>query len=240
MKTSSGPRLGMTQTELVFTVGATLILAGILFPGLSSVREFGRRSSCQSNLKQIGLGFQQYVQDYNQKFPVLTGGKPPISTPTGGVWLLLKPYVKSEQLFQCPSEETPCKGANSNAYTDYQYNLVLGFEQNTGKRRGLPLSILTHPSVTVLANDSSTTYPDAYSAGCPGDTPAWICAPGKAMYNGQFAGSTERHMKTQNFLFTDGHVQAYEALTKTISASVWNYATPGKTSGGDPTYNVAP
>jgi hypothetical protein len=44
------------------------ILAAILFR-LGRARENARRSSCQSNLKQIGLGILQYSQDYDEKMP---------------------------------------------------------------------------------------------------------------------------------------------------------------------------
>jgi type II secretory pathway pseudopilin PulG len=46
------------------------LLAAILFPVFSRIRENARRSSCQSNMKQLGLGIMQYVQDFDERFPV--------------------------------------------------------------------------------------------------------------------------------------------------------------------------
>lgn len=55
-------------------------------------RENTRRSSCQSNLKQIGLGIVQYAQDYDELMP------------PAREWIdRLQPYVKSEAVFNCPS-----------------------------------------------------------------------------------------------------------------------------------------
>ncbi len=57
-----------------------------------SERENARRSSCQSNLKQMMLGILQYSQDYNETFP------------TARKWIdNVMPYVKNEQIFRCPS-----------------------------------------------------------------------------------------------------------------------------------------
>jgi type II secretory pathway pseudopilin PulG len=45
------------------------ILAAILFPVFARARENARRSSCASNLKQIGLALAQYAQDYDERMP---------------------------------------------------------------------------------------------------------------------------------------------------------------------------
>src|SRR5215216_6607048 len=89
---------GFTLVELLVVIAIIAILAAILFPVFSRARENARRSSCQSNLKQLGLGMAQYVQDYDERFVSWR------STTTG--WAeLLQPYVKSTQVLQCPSEK---------------------------------------------------------------------------------------------------------------------------------------
>jgi len=107
---------GFTLIELLVVISIIALLAAILFPVFSRARENARRSSCQSNLKQIGLGLLQYSQDYDETLPA-----PRYSTSNGGFWEAggfinssggnvnyfwtdaIMPYVKSNQVFLCPS-----------------------------------------------------------------------------------------------------------------------------------------
>ncbi len=59
-----------TLIELLVVIAIISILAAILFPVFARARENARRTSCLSNLKQIGLGVMQYTQDYDEKYPL--------------------------------------------------------------------------------------------------------------------------------------------------------------------------
>src|SRR5687767_15572732 len=59
-----------TLIELLVVIAIIALLAAILFPVFARARENARRSSCANNLKQIGLGFAQYNQDNDGKFPM--------------------------------------------------------------------------------------------------------------------------------------------------------------------------
>ena len=59
---------GFTLIELLVVIAIIAILAAILFPVFARAREAARKTSCLSNMKQIGLAAMMYVQDYDETF----------------------------------------------------------------------------------------------------------------------------------------------------------------------------
>lgn len=114
---------GFTLIELLVVIAIIAILASILFPVFSRAREMARRASCQSNLKQISLGLQQYTQDYDEKYVKQII----IAAPTYYSYAeALQPYIKSEQAYMCPSAtgipQDPT--ANNIATADHRWRIT--------------------------------------------------------------------------------------------------------------------
>jgi len=153
-------RKAFTLIELLVVVAIISILAAILFPVFARARENARRASCQSNLKQIGLGFMMYVQDYDERLPTSTNNAAGSFTwPDGTVsarsyWnLKIYPYVKSIQIFSCPSADHQWKGGPDSGIT-YGVNSILFYSATD---IGPSLASIDNPSQTLLLADSENT-----------------------------------------------------------------------------------
>src|SRR6478609_3278648 len=61
---------GFTLIELLVVIAIIAVLAAILFPVFAQARDKARQTSCLSNEKQLGMASMQYVQDYDEQFPL--------------------------------------------------------------------------------------------------------------------------------------------------------------------------
>src|SRR5215211_849005 len=125
---------GFTLIELLVVIAIIALLAAILFPAFSRAREMAGRSACASNMRQLGLGFAQYTQDYDENLPRFSMssngylGSMGWSGGDGPRWAdEVFPYVKSTQIFDCPSGDhtlTLYPGGSSFDITTYSYGYV--------------------------------------------------------------------------------------------------------------------
>ena len=89
-----------TLIELLVVIAIIAILAAILFPVFAQAKEAAKKTACLSNMKQISIGLMMYETDADDMNPPsqVGLGAQIVSWPT-----LIQPYIKSDQVFSCPS-----------------------------------------------------------------------------------------------------------------------------------------
>ena len=210
---------GFTLIELLVVIAIIAILAAILFPVFARARENARRSSCQSNQKQVILGLKQYVQDNDELFPQAY-----VNASVYGWADSIQPYTKSIQVYQCPSETNgPSTTPSADGYTDYWYNLGLS---------GANEATLNYIANVVAIGDGSHGNAAYVSNGCSdfnyAGTMPTACTAGNASFTKSVA---QRHLDGLNIGFADGHVKWYRGDTATTSTKIQNSAVQSTATG---------
>ncbi len=222
---------GFTLIELLVVIAIIAILAAILFPVFGRARENARRSSCTSNMKQLGLGFIQYTQDYDEKMPYMDGA---VNLATGAVpadaqvWdYQIYPYTKSAQILACPSDSvSPAITPNATKYPNYGTNLRRSYAYTEYMENGLGLAAIPVVSKSLLLVENNV----------PAATTVWDAGGTYCRWNAnQIAttGTDWRHLDTANVLYADGHVKS-EKKTGTGNKQLPYHMAANQLSGGTP------
>ncbi len=95
-------RRGFTLIELLVVIAIIAILAAMLFPVFGRTREAARRTTCVSNLRQLGLAAHMYSSDYDGLMPCDYYACNSGWTHSRLVGQLL-PYIKNMNILYCPS-----------------------------------------------------------------------------------------------------------------------------------------
>jgi prepilin-type N-terminal cleavage/methylation domain-containing protein/prepilin-type processing-associated H-X9-DG protein len=231
--------LGFTLIELLVVIAIIAILAAILFPVFAQAREKARQTTCLSNLKQIGIGFEMYKQDYDGIYPInreRTDADPPTSDAEETIaWPeLIEPYIKNgkvmntdgtvsytQGVYHCPSDTGTVVGPS------YAINAWLEF--------GFAESGMNKPAETIVLAEKRGDIEEEHFVWWLSPWPTWPVAQNtpidatEEILNNIKGGSpegehevglqTRRHSRGANWLYADSHVK-WTSLKR-----VWGDAT---------------
>lgn len=203
-----------TLIELLIVIAITGLLVALLLPALLQARASARCTSCMNNLRQIGLGFQAYVQHSGEVFPAADD---PVSTnPAYWLWMgrgwrpMLSPYLQGEyRSFWCPADIAAVADYDSTSYA-YSMAFYHSPEQiNTlnaaADTWSNPLPVIPQylarvkmPGQKVLVGEWTSNHLPV-----PGDNGWW-----------NWLGS-------RNCLFVDGHVECHDAISIRAANDGW-------------------
>ena len=202
-----------TLIELLVVIAIIAILAAILFPVFAQAKAAAKAISCMSNMKQLGLGLQMYVNDSDDKMFYRSGwvnsrsGNTKIIGPGDSSnhyrwWNLLMPYVKNNDIFKCPSDDQPTLSNDYNGTADISRSYIA-----IACAESLNLSELPDPVDSMVITEK---WGQDYTGL---RTDSWI-----EPYNGDFTTdatdstrtftASNRHAEHMNCSFFDGHAKS--------------------------------
>ena len=186
------------------SVSLLLLLGALLFPAFSLARQNGQRISCASNLRQLGLAFTQYREDFDGEMPMIAftvtadysfpnGSNPTAPGQMHALWMHeIYTYVKNTQVYNCPNAD----GIYSGGYFWRNGEPSYGFNYYLNRNINPDLSILKYPAKTALIADCNyyIMSPD----------PNRVRA---AINPDNNNPPLPRHLEMLNMTFMDGHVK---------------------------------
>ena len=209
-KQAAGGGSGFTLVELLVVIAVIAVLAALLFPVLQSARHKAWETTCASNLRQLGLAVEMYVQDHDERFPTsYTAASDPYASWREAV----QPYIRNRGILTCPAWEHRGEKASElppELQATYAMNAWLSPPNLTalGGAAGMPaaLSAVSKPAGTIMLCDAGySNVPVAL------DFDHYL-----ALGMQEQVLPTERHHEAANFCFVDGHVKKLpEPATRT-------------------------
>ena len=196
--------------EILVVLAIVGLIAALLLPVFNGVRTTARITTCQSNLRQIGVGLQLYLNDHRGLYPSL------LASPTNCTWSHnVAPYLKSEKIFTCP--ENPDLFFKSGCPApEPQGEITLAFHggytldvPDSGRSPQMSERQIRMPASMILVIDGDGDYTNA--------------GPGTGAITAERLEEMAVHLRHRggaNALFADGHVK-WLSQTAVTKRSLW-------------------
>ncbi len=196
-------RKGFTLIELLVVIAIIAILAAILFPVFARAREKARQTSCLSNLKELGLVYQMYIGDYDEKYPMCAMQRGPYAY---YAYQVLDPYVKNDQIWYCPSTDPARRYAPNRRLV----GLAPPIPGSTTDSTFLKEAEIKCPAQKILIADTGRSWYIYNSSVTPYDNPS-----------GKTYGIYPWHNNMANVCFADGHAKACDWKKYNFNSHFW-------------------
>jgi prepilin-type N-terminal cleavage/methylation domain-containing protein/prepilin-type processing-associated H-X9-DG protein len=223
-------RAGFTLIELLVVIAIIAILAAILFPVFAQAREKARSATCLSNMKQTGLAFTMYVQDYDEVNPRAYHSGDPCG-PRSVSWMeMFQPYMKNVGILVCPSDANPL--VTRNYKTSYIPNYCT---MPPGDFTAVSMASIVEPADTIVLADRGQQarcrvgkFPvDSSASGTTGQ--GAVCGTVACTSTDRFFDRVawDRHTEGGNYIFNDGHAKWKRVEQTYCPKNLWGPGTPG-------------
>ncbi len=239
-------RHAFTLIELLVVIAIIAIIAALLLSVINNAREAGRKTRCLANTRQIGMGLQLYLSDYNETFPMnrFPDAQHPINSDWGGLqgssynWKrALLPYLQSVKLLECPSNAYLWSadfienfGGEGGDESNWAWNLKLPISyayNGSFFHEGIPIRVLGEPYqraryLTEIEEPSGLILLTETRVNYP-DLGGWVLTQELVLRTGVVHGKglLQSHQGGVNWVFCDGSAKWLKVGATCVPRQRW-------------------